>query len=273
MSRPQRNVPTACIGLFADRGNTAAAGSPTARTTSPSGASATTEPVWRLSTNPDRTTSANTGRGTMGSLVSQPIPRRGAGQRRRPHHRSSGGDLRTALVHDLPRGAGWRRPALRPTKSRASRPGPHRCAVPGRRSACRRPTRRRTGRARRTGRVHRAASTEPATNAPTAFGQDLRQLLDDAAGFTGAAALLGPQDVDPAVDQAAGVGSVGLLLLGLVAQGAARPAADSACRPGSSRRAPGRCAVFPRLDLHAELPPLAPPACAGTTVHHTGYRP
>jgi hypothetical protein len=101
MSRPQRNIPTACIGLFADRGNTAAAGSPTASTTSPSGASATTEPVWRLSTNPDRTTSADAGRGTMGSSVSRPIPRRGAGQRRRPHHRSSGGDLRTALVHDL----------------------------------------------------------------------------------------------------------------------------------------------------------------------------
>jgi hypothetical protein len=120
----------------------------------------------------------------------------------------------------------------------------------------------------------RPASTEPATNAPTAFGQDLRQLLDDAAGFTGAAALLGPQDVDPAVDQAAGVGLVRLLLLGLVAQ---RAQLGQRQTPHVGQVVLGEHPVdapcFPGLDLHAELPPLAPPACAGTTVHHTGYRP
>src|SRR5215213_9936005 len=53
-------MPSAWIGLLADRGNTTVPGSPIDHVTSPAGSTPTTTPRWRLSTSPDRTTSART---------------------------------------------------------------------------------------------------------------------------------------------------------------------------------------------------------------------
>src|SRR5215831_18686127 len=82
-SSPARTMPTACIGLFAERGNAAAAVSPARSTAWPSGPSTTTEPRWRDSAKPDRTTSAR----ITGFSVTAVHPQQGAGLVR-PHRRA-----------------------------------------------------------------------------------------------------------------------------------------------------------------------------------------
>jgi hypothetical protein len=63
--------------------------------------------------------------------------------------------------------------------------------------------------------LHRQVPTE-ATRRAARVGQDLGELVDHRAlAVVGAAALLGPDDVHPAVEHAAQVRQVGLLLLGL----------------------------------------------------------
>ena len=59
-SSPARNMPTAWIGLFDERGKTGRSGSPSRQSSLPSAASATTEPRWQPSTKSLRTTSAST---------------------------------------------------------------------------------------------------------------------------------------------------------------------------------------------------------------------
>src|SRR5262249_37746038 len=53
-------MPTDCIGLLDDRGNTGANTSPREATNFPLASSTATEPRWNPSTKPDRTTSART---------------------------------------------------------------------------------------------------------------------------------------------------------------------------------------------------------------------
>jgi hypothetical protein len=55
------SMATACSGLFDERGKTGVFALPTVNANVPSGASATTVPRCRDSTNPDLTTSASTG--------------------------------------------------------------------------------------------------------------------------------------------------------------------------------------------------------------------
>src|SRR4029450_241675 len=68
---PHRNIPTACSGLLLDLANIWDSTSPTAQSTCPSGASATTEPRWCPSTKPERTTSA-TVTGALADTAGEP---------------------------------------------------------------------------------------------------------------------------------------------------------------------------------------------------------
>jgi hypothetical protein len=71
-SRPRNGSPAltiaaACSGLLLERGNTGLLTSPADKITSPAASTATAEPQWQLSTNPDRTTSATMTSGTGGA--------------------------------------------------------------------------------------------------------------------------------------------------------------------------------------------------------------
>src|SRR6185437_8328982 len=60
-SSPSSSIATVCRGLFDERGKNACSGSPKLRHTPPSGSTTTRWPRCRLSTKPERTTSASTG--------------------------------------------------------------------------------------------------------------------------------------------------------------------------------------------------------------------
>src|SRR3954447_4254325 len=77
-------MPTVCIGLLDERGNTAPCTSPTDATSRPDASSTATEPRWKPSTKPDRTTSASTSPPAYvtSALDAEQVARLPGGQRR-----------------------------------------------------------------------------------------------------------------------------------------------------------------------------------------------